>query len=125
MFVLKNIVKAQKEMEQKEIEIFSHPAWHDDLSGIECEDLLRGLVPGSYVLRAGERKFHYYLSFVVGDSFTFKHQPFLLTKSHDQTVWGYRNGSHHWASTLDTLISLIIHSPLDQCFPIPQSDGKS
>ena len=109
----------QKEMEEREMEIFSHSAWHGDISGVECEDLLRGLTPGSYLLREGERKFQYYLSFVIGDSFSFKHQPFLIINSNSQMVWGYRNGAHRWVSSLESLIPMILHCSLDRCHPVP------
>ena len=108
----------QKGMEDKEREIFIHPAWYGNLSGIECENFLRGLVPGSYLLREGERKFQYYLSFVIGDSFTFKHQPFLIVMDTLQPIWGYRNGSYHWASKLEKLIPLVLHCRPEECYPV-------
>ncbi len=41
-------------LELGEKEIFSHNAWHGDLSGMECEDLLRGHIPGSYLLKEND-----------------------------------------------------------------------
>lgn len=115
----------QKGMEEKEKEIFSHLAWYGNLSGMECEELLRGLAPGSYLLREGERKFQYYLSFVIGDSFTFKHQPFLITMDNFHPVWGYRNGCHHWASRIEKLIPLILHCTPEECYPVQRrADAK-
>jgi hypothetical protein len=108
----------QEWMEERELEIFSHLSWHGDISGIECEDFLRGLPPGSYLLREGERRFQYYLSFVIGNSFTFKHQPFLITLDHSQIVWGYRNGIYNWASTLEELLPLAMHCHIRDCHPV-------
>jgi hypothetical protein len=110
----------QKEMKEREVEILSHPAWHGDISGVECEDLLRGLIPGSYLLREGERKFQYYLSFVIGDSFSFKHQPFLIIDNNSQMVLGYRNGAHRWVSSLKDLIPMVLHCSLDKCHLVPK-----
>jgi hypothetical protein len=124
MSVLKNLYEGQSEMEIEQLEILSHTAWHGDLSGMECEDILRGLLPGSFLLRAGERKFQYYLSYVVENSFTFKHQPFSIAINDHQTGWGYRNGSHHWAATLDLLIPVILHRPFEECIPIAQKNGS-
>ncbi|MGH2611423.1 MAG: SH2 domain-containing protein [Rhabdochlamydiaceae bacterium] len=115
----------QKEIREREMEILLHLGWHGDISGIECEDLLRGLIPGSYLLREGEREFQYYLSFVLGDPFSFKHQPFLIVKDHSQIIWGYRNGAHRWISTLDSLIPMVMHCALDQCYPLQKkTDGN-
>ena len=110
--------KDQEEMKMKEKEIFSNPAWHGDLSGIECEDTLRGLPLGSYLLRKGERPYQYYLSFVLGNPFTFKHQPFQVVSENSQTIWGYRNGAHHFVSQLDDLISTIMHCKPEDCYPV-------
>lgn len=107
-----------EEIEEKAMEILSHSAWYGDISGIECEDILRGLKPGSYLLREGERKFQYYLSFVIGDSFTFKHQPFCIINDCSQIFWGYQNGVHRSASSLEDLISMVLHCPLAECYPV-------
>lgn len=108
----------QQEMEEKEKEIYSHLAWHEDLSGIECEDLLRGLRAGSYLLRRGERRFHYYLSFVMGDIYSFKHQPFLIITHDCKLVFGYRNGAHRWAFTLENFIPIVLHCASEECYPV-------
>jgi hypothetical protein len=111
---------SDRQKEMKEMEILSHPAWHGDISGVECEDLLRGLIPGSYLLREGERKFQYYLSFVIGDSFSFKHQPFLIIDNNSQMVLGYRNGAHRWVSNLEDLIPMVLHCSLAKCHLVPK-----
>ena len=119
--LVKACLNNQKDVEAREMEILSHSAWHGDLSGIECEDLLRGSVPGSYLLREGERKGQYYLSFVIGDSFSFKHQPFVITCDNSHTVWGYQNGAHRWASNLEELVPMVLHCELDKCYPVVQN----
>ena len=109
-----------KEVEALEAEILAHVAWHGDLSGIECENFLRGSVPGSYLLREGEKKGQYYLSFVIGDSFSFKHQPFMITYDNSHAVWGYQNGAHRWATNLEGLIPMVLHCGPNECYPVIQ-----
>jgi len=122
MFALTTLeLSAHKKLEEKEKEIFSHPAWHGSLSGIECEDVLRGKIPGTYLLRAGEKNFQYYLSFVVENCFSFKHQPFLITGGDSNLGWGYRNGVTRWCHDLENLISSAMHCEIESCFPLLRS----
>jgi hypothetical protein len=109
---------SHEEIDQLEQEIFTHPAWHGHFLGIECEDLLRGKPAFSYLLRAGEAKFHYYLSYVMETPFIYKHQPFTIAFQDAVKGWGYRNTVPHWASHLKDLIPLIIHQPKELCLPI-------
>jgi len=103
-------------MERLEHTIHTHPAWHGHLNGMACEALLRGAPPLSYLLRAGEERFHFYLSFVYENSFSFKHQPFILDKS--SQGWFYRNGGTRYASSLEELIPLILHCEAAEGLPI-------
>ena len=111
-------LNAQKRLEEKEKDILSHPAWHGSLSGIECENVLRGKIPGTYLLRVGEKSFQYYLSFVIENPFSFKHQPFLIIGEESNFSWGYRNGVTRWCSSLDDLISFAMHCKIEDCFPL-------
>jgi hypothetical protein len=101
-----------------EQEMIEHPAWHGLLVGVECEDLLRGRPQYSYLLRCGETRFHYYLSYVVKTPFIYQHQPFTIAIQDNKKGWGYRNGHEHWASTLEELIPLVIHQTFEKCIPI-------
>jgi|GEM_PF-1066040 hypothetical protein len=107
-----------EEIDKLEQEIFTHPAWHGRLLGVECEDRLKGRPAFSYLLRAGEAKFHYYLSYVVEAPFIYKHQPFTIAFQDAIKGWGYRNGHQHWAPNLAEIIPMIIHQPKEICLPI-------
>ncbi len=107
-----------QEMIKKEQEIFAHPAWHGEMIGLDCENLLRGKPTFSYLLRSGEVRFHYYLSYVVESPFQYKHQPFMVSLEESRLGWGYRNLHNWWASKLEDLIPLILHQPKEQCLPI-------
>lgn len=106
---------------EKEKEIFDHPAWHDLLIGIDCEDILRGKERFSYLLRSGEARFHYYLSYVVEPPFTYRHQPFSIATKDSKQGWGYRNGHCWWTAKLEDLIPLILHQPVSLCTPITRT----
>jgi hypothetical protein len=107
-----------EEIDKLEQEVCAHLAWHGPLLGVESEALLKGRPTLSYLLRSGEAKSHYYLSYVAEAPFTYKHQPFTITFRDTVGGWGYRNGHDHWASNLEDLISLIMHQPGKLCLPI-------
>jgi hypothetical protein len=115
---------SSEEIDSLEQEVFAHPAWHGSLLGVESEDLLRGKPAFSYILRPGEARFHYYLSFVVEAPFIYKHQPFMVAFQDLVGGWGHRNGYLHWASKLEDLIPLIIHQPKDSCLPIVNASKR-
>lgn len=96
--------------------ITHHPAWHGNLSGMDCEQILREYFPRSYLLRAGEEKFHYYLSFVDQSRLNFKHQPFMIDCVHRE--WIYRNGNIHHSENLEDIITAILHCTMNECLPI-------
>ena len=73
---------------QKQIE--SHPAWYDLISEDESEALLKNKNPFTYLLRAGEKQYSYFISFV-RENGAIKHQPFILELN--KRGWYYRNGS--------------------------------
>ncbi len=110
-----------EEIDKLEQEILTHPAWHEHLLGVQCEALLKGKPTFSYVLRSGEARLHYYLSFVVEAPFIYKHQPFTVAFRDSMGGWGYRNGHVNWASKLEDLIPLIIHQPGELCLPIQRT----
>ena len=109
-----------EEIDTLEQEILTHPTWHGHLLGVECETLLKGKPTLSYLLRSGEARLHYYLSYVMEAPFIYKHQPFTIAFRDTTRGWGYRNGHVHWASNLEDLIPLIIHQPREICLPIQQ-----
>ena len=72
-------------------EIENHPAWHRSISGLEAEKLLKAKkIPYLYLLRTGECRMNYYVSFVHPDG-SIRHQPFLITMG--SGVWSFTNGS--------------------------------
>jgi hypothetical protein len=103
---------------EKEQEVMSHAAWHGNLTGISCEDILRGKPASSFLLRQGEMRCHYYLSYVIEAPFLYKHQPFIISLENAQGGWGYRNGCNWWTLKLEELIAMIIHQPRENCSPI-------
>lgn len=107
-----------RELMEKEQEIYANATWHGLLMGLECEEILRGKETYSYLLRTGEDRFHYYLSYVLEAPYVYKHQPFAIALSDMELGWGYQNGHTHWASKLEDLIHLIIHQPIEKCIPL-------
>jgi hypothetical protein len=116
MLLINNCKESQ--LREKELEIFSYSAWHGLLMGLESEDLLRGKETFSYLLRAGEGRFHYYLSYVLESPFIYKHQPFAIVLEDVKIGLGFRNGHTWWAEKIENLIPLIIHQPAEKCIPI-------
>jgi hypothetical protein len=108
----------ENQLREKELEVFSFPAWHGLLMGLECEEILRGKQTFSYLLREGEGRFHYYLSYVLEAPFVYKHQPFAITLENSKIGVGYMNTHTWWAEKVEDLIPLIMHHPAEKCIPI-------
>lgn len=70
-------------------EVRNHPAWHGSLSEQGAEEKLQSSPPFTYLLRAGEKEYAYFISFVKEDGGV-KHQWFVL--EHNRKGWYYRNG---------------------------------
>jgi hypothetical protein len=103
-------------VQEKINEITTHCAWHGDLTGIEAEALLRLKPSFTYLLRQGEKRDHFYLSFVKGEEFN--HLPFTIDYSSLQ--WFYRNSFPHFAKTLDIFVPEIMHKEALECQPLVQ-----
>lgn len=100
--------------------IISHPAWYDDITGLESEALLKGKKPYFYLLRRGEQPSHYYISFVDRDH-SIRHQPFAII--YTQKDWYCVQGSGYGPYTSKTiydLIHLIMHCTPEKCKPVVQ-----
>lgn len=98
--------------------ILSHPAWCRDITGLESEDLLKGKKTYSYLLRAGEKISHYYLSFVDKD-LLIRHQPFAII--YTGTTWYCRQGIPHGpfiTQTIEDLVHRIMHCNPEDCTPV-------
>ncbi|MFS8564122.1 MAG: hypothetical protein LVR00_07350 [Rhabdochlamydiaceae bacterium] len=93
-----------------EQEIADHPAWHESLSGLAAEKLLRGRkTPYLYLLRAGESVMSYYVTFLRPD-LTIEHRPFVITLSPEG--WHYENGNTGGPfarASIDDVLHLIMH----------------
>ena len=100
----------------KEMELTGHPAWHGSLTGVSSEALLKGLAPYTYLLRTGEEKGHFYISFVKED-LSIKHQPFVLRFS--LNGWHYQNtvGAYRPTNVAD-LIPLMMHCEIAVMKPL-------
>lgn len=98
----------------KKEEILKHPAWHGSTSTQEAESLLLERLPFTYLLRHGERNYHYYLSFIREQII---HQLCVLEFS--LQGWVYRNGiTSPPQLRLVDLIPLAMHCRPDQCIPL-------
>lgn len=116
MWILKRY--KPEELIKKEKEIFTSSVWYDNLTGVDCENLLRGKENFSYLIRCGEAQFHYYLSYVLESPFIYRHQPFTITQKDSKLGWGYQNGHTWWAVKLEDFVPLIIHQPVERCISI-------
>lgn len=105
---------------EKHQEIESHLAWHGVLSGMKCEELLRGKPNGSYVFRHGEDPNSYYISWVEDtEQCSFRHQPFSISVENNEQKWKYRNGYDKLSERLDDLIPIMMHRSKEGCFSVP------
>jgi len=102
---------------QEQIE--KHPAWRGSLSAMQTESLLERRDVFTYLLRGGEEKNAYYISFVKRDGMI-KHQRFTL--EYDRKGWYYKNGmntsgtpTEMIAETLPELIPQMMHCSTEDC----------
>jgi hypothetical protein len=101
--------------------ILLHPAWHGKITGLESEALLKFRHPYSYLLREGEKRSHYYVSFVAADQST-RHQPFAII--YTKAGWYCRQGTEYGpfiTQTVDDLIPRIMHCNIEDCKPLMKS----
>jgi hypothetical protein len=108
--------------QQKESEIQNHPAWHGNITGMRCEGILRDRPVNTYLIRQGEKPFHFYLSFVRAHN-TFHHQPFIVELN--KNGWFYMNFHPHHSDTLEGLVPKIMHCEADQCIPLTKQECAS
>ena len=106
-------------MQEKMNELLSHPAWNDSMTGFEADALLRTQQPFTYLLRQGERKDVFYLSFCTGTAVV--HRPFSV--DYATYSWYYRNGFPQcrqvFKPDLKTFIPEIIQREEAECLPLP------
>ncbi|MEI6242135.1 MAG: hypothetical protein WCP39_01875 [Chlamydiota bacterium] len=97
-------------------EIETHPSWHGLMSGLHAEKILRDRkIPYLYLLRAGELKNDYYVTFILPD-FSIKHQPFIITDSFEG--WYYENaggGGPYIEESIEDVLHLIMHCQKKDC----------
>ena len=114
-----NLHSNLKEVFSIEDEITFHPSWMGHLSGLDADKLLRGQKPFTYILREGESRSAYYVTFVQSDK-TVRHTPFVLTQAQDG--WYYENGGaggpFNEQVTIDEVIPSIIHCEEGACTPL-------
>lgn len=108
--------------QEKQIEIQNHVAWHGLITGMFCEGILRDREPFTYVIRQGEKPFHFYLSFVRAHN-TFQHQPFIVEWKKDG--WFYMNCIPHHSDSLEGLIPQIMHCEAAKCIPLTKQECAS
>jgi hypothetical protein len=107
---------------EKELEMQQHQAWHGLITGMFCEGVLRDREAFTYILRQGERPYHYYLSFVKEDG-TFHHQPFVVELKSEG--WFYRNFNLHYSTSLEGIIPKIMHCSAEQGVPLTKEQCSS
>jgi hypothetical protein len=104
-------------------EMYSHPAWHGSLNGMDCEDVLRGNSPGTYILRqegSAADNTHYYISWVVDkEKGYYGHRPFCFHTDPftGKIGWLHRNGHVDHLEDLGELIPIMMHQK-DGYFPL-------
>lgn len=91
-------------------DIEMHSAWLGHIGGLAAEKMLRNRnIPYLYVLRAGEHKMQYYVTFIHED-LTIRHQPFVITMMPEG--WHVEQGGAYGPfkhATIDDVIARIMH----------------
>jgi len=112
----------QSWIKTKQEQIEQHIAWHESVDAMQAEKLLEQRGKFAYLLRRGEVKDAYYISFVKEDG-GIKHQRFTL--EHDRRGWYYKNGcncsegpTEIIEKTLEELIPKMIHCDPKKCSPL-------
>lgn len=99
-------------------DIEQHAAWLGQISGLKAEKMLRKETrPYLFVLRAGEHKGDYYVTYILEDG-SISHRPFTVTET--VNGWYYENtgaGGPYKEATIDDVIHLIMHCHKDECVP--------
>lgn len=108
-----------------ELEIQNHPAWLGRVSGLKADKMLRGQKRGFlYILREGEQKGNYYISYTL-PNLTIKHQPFNLNFTSEG--WSYENSNSaglYAGATIDEVLHLIMNCEKSECLPLVQLEKK-
>ncbi len=104
-------------VQAKEKQMTTHDAWYGDISASEAEQLLKDKPCLTYLLRQGENKYSFFISFIQQDG-SIKHQVFFLELDH--IGWLYRNfcGEHCSKENFDILIPLMMHCESHECIPL-------
>lgn len=102
-------INTLKWVQNSQDQIKAHPAWHCPISAIESEIILKNEKAFTYLLRSGEDKYSYFISFVE-EKGSIKHQFFVLEL--DRKGWYYRNG------TVDSCVTEIISKDLTELIPL-------
>ncbi|MGH2612354.1 MAG: SH2 domain-containing protein [Rhabdochlamydiaceae bacterium] len=102
-------------IQKNQKQINTHPAWHGNISEKDSEILLNNEGSFIYLLRSGEKRHSYFISFVKKDG-SIQHQSFTLEL--DQKGWQYRNGSTINYNDLNKLIPLMMHCDPASCNPL-------
>lgn len=99
-----------------ELDIQLHPSWLGKISGLKADKLLRNKkTPFLYVLREGEFRNEYYVTFVDKD-LTVRHTPFVIRNTAEG--WCYNNGSARGPfadASIDDVIHWIMHCEKEEC----------
>ncbi len=109
-------------VQEKEEQMHTHPTWQGGISESTAEQLLKEQPRLTYLLRQGEKKHSYFISFIQQDG-SIKHQIFTLEL--DNIGWFYRNTVDHGPSTdFKVLIPLVMHCETDECIPLVRAKQK-
>jgi|GEM_PF-1470961 len=101
-------------------QIQSHEAWNEKLLEKDAENIMKDKEPYTFILRKGENKNSYFISYVKED-LSIKHQGFVLELN--RKGWFYRNGvTSGLAEILETdlykLIPQMMHCDQSACKPL-------
>ncbi len=102
-------------------EIEQHPAWVGNVSALIIEKFLKEFsTPYLFVLRAGENKGDYYVTYIDpnGRHSKIVHRPFVITVTSEG--WYYENcsaGGPFIDRTIDAVIHSIMHCEEWECVP--------
>jgi hypothetical protein len=103
------------------MEIENHPAWIGNVPGLKADKMLRGKKAYQFVLRAGEERDYYYVTFAQEDG-SVRHIPFTLWTSAEG--WHYENNSNGGPfkhASIDDVLHLIMHCHKNECAPYTNS----
>jgi len=105
------IPEQERELENLE----NHPAWQGQIGIDQASELLKNTAPFSYILCP--YKLHtYVLSYMRQDEMVVTHA--IFHKDEEQRKWTYRNAIDHSCSTLDELVSKVMHCDPSACKPL-------